>query len=81
MSREVLTAADKNVLAAVVEQSCKVRGPDAGSRKSVVCGDSYYSRSLSKLARLGLIEYLADSVFGSGWAATRAGFECWKSGR
>ena len=77
----MLTAGDRNVLAAIVEMTCKTRGRDAGDRKATNRGDCYYARSLSKLNRMGLIEYLVDSTFGTGWAATRAGFNEWKNGQ
>ena len=77
----MLTTGDKNVLAAIVEQTCKTRGRNAGGRKATISGDSYYARSLSKLNRLGLVEYLVDSVFGTGWAATLAGFNEWRNER
>jgi hypothetical protein len=76
----MLTPGDKDVLAAIVEQSCKTRGKNAGQRVKAVCGDSYYSRCLNKLARLGLIEFVVETSIGTGWDATAAGWDTYKKG-
>ena len=76
----MLTPGDKNVLAAIAEQSCRTRGKNAGQRVNAVCGDSYYSRCLNKLARLGLIEFVVETSIGTGWDATAAGWDTYKKG-
>lgn len=76
-----LNAADKNVLDAIVFQTCKTKGKYAGDRKKTINGEVYYSRCLNKLASMGLIEWLTESTIGTGWAATRKGFQQWKANR
>lgn len=70
-----LTPLQWNVLDAVADMSIKRRGKNAGETKGVAPAENYDGRVLNALARRGLIEHKIDTVYGSGYVATRSGLD------
>jgi hypothetical protein len=69
-----MTKEEKNVLEAIVEQTIVLRGKNKGRVKRRIPGDSYFTKALVGLTQKGLIDYEMESVYGRGYAATKAGF-------
>lgn len=72
-----MTEAEKNVLAAVVEQTLILRGKNRGKIKALISTESFYYRPLSKLGRAGLIEYRVNTIHGDGCVATAKGLQAY----
>lgn len=71
----------KNVLSAIVEQTVKTRGKNAGEVKNRIRAyEVYYANTVYALKRRGLIDVKYGTIFGDGYAATKAGFEAYKNG-
>jgi hypothetical protein len=65
----------RNVLEAIVEQTIKTRGPRAGQIKRRISGRAYYRHTLAALERREFINHRAETIHGTGWAATERALE------
>jgi hypothetical protein len=67
-----------NILDIIVNMTLKTKGQNAGETKGVVSGNSFDGRTVNSLLNQGFIEWKEETIYGSGYQATKLGYHIWK---